>query len=51
MVAVGFGLIACSVIVLPIELLPIKSSATGRALIGMLMLIAGGALVGRAFLA
>ena len=51
--ALGFGLlfITLAVFVLPHEQLPHKVSTSGRLVVGALLLIAGGAGLGRAFLA
>jgi len=49
--AFGFLFITLAVFVLPHEQLPHQASTSGRLVVGALMLIAGGAVLGRAFLA
>lgn len=51
MISVGIGLLVAGVLTLPIHMLPQTTQATGRTLIGVLMLVFGGALIGRAMLA
>ena len=45
------GGIGLGAIVMPVELLPHRASVSGRLVIGCLLMIAGGAGLGRAFLA
>ena len=49
--AIGFGLLLLGVLVLPIDMLPHTTKASGRALFGALLLIFGGALMGRVLIA
>lgn len=53
MSALPFGilLIVLSVFILPHEQLPHKTSTSARLVVGVLLLIAGGAVLGREFLA
>lgn len=51
MVSTGFVLLVVGIFTLPIHMLPQTTQATGRALMGALMLVFGGALIGRALLA
>ena len=51
MVSAGFGLLVVGVLTLPIHMLPQTTQAGGRMIVGVLMLVFGGALIGRAMLA
>ena len=51
MLSAGFGLLLAGVLTLPIHMLPHTTQASGRTLVGVLMLVFGGALIGRAMLA
>jgi hypothetical protein len=51
MLSAGFGLLLVGVLTLPIHMLPQTTQASGRTLVGVLMLVFGGALIGRAMLA
>ena len=46
-----FGGILLGALVMPVELLPHRTSVSGRLALGCLLMIAGGAGLGRAFLA
>lgn len=49
--ALCFACVGLGVLVMPVEHLPHRKSASGRLVIGCLLLIVGGAGFGRAFLA
>jgi hypothetical protein len=49
--ALCIGGIAAGALVMPVEFLPHRTSISGRLVIGCLLMIAGGAGLGRAFLA
>lgn len=51
MLSVGFALLLVGVLMLPVHMLPHTAQVTSRTLAGVLMLVFGGALIGRAILA